>query len=140
MHSLELSNVTFGYETASTVLFRDLGDAPDPAGWEGWDGDRFVVAECGEQLEFAWLTAWDTEDDAREFEAAYAGIAEAVAGRAGHGARPQTRREEREVVVASPGLRDWGAADTDLVAAMGRIVATSLTDVVPAGQPGVSGA
>ena len=35
------------------------------------------------------------------------------------------------VAAHRPGLRDWGAADEDLVAAMGRIVAISLTDTIP---------
>ena len=94
-------------ELQMSVLFRDLGKVPVPAAWEGWDGDRFLVAECDGQLEFAWLTSWDTEPDAREFESAYAGIASAVATRAGYGAPPRALRDAREVVVVSAGLSEW---------------------------------
>lgn len=39
----------------------------------GWSGDRFslFVAHEGRDTVFAWLTAWDSERDAAEFEAAY---------------------------------------------------------------------
>jgi len=96
-------------ELQMSVLFRDLGDAQAPAAWEGWDGDRFLVAECSGQIEFAWLTAWDSEEDAREFEAAYGEIALAAASRAGFEAPPLARRGMREVVVTSTGLLELGA-------------------------------
>jgi hypothetical protein len=70
-----------------SVLFRDL-------------------AQCGARLEFVWLTAWDREGDAEEFAEAYAGIAPAVADRAGHDAPPELTRSGREVSVATPALRD----------------------------------
>lgn len=89
-----------------SVLFRDLGDDPSPDVWQGWDGDRFLVAQCGARLEFVWLTAWDREGDAEEFAEAYAGIAPAVADRAGHDAPPELTRSGREVSVATPALRD----------------------------------
>lgn len=41
--------------------------------WEGWDGDRWITAQCEEQ-EIAWLTSWDTESDAIEFKKALAGV------------------------------------------------------------------
>jgi hypothetical protein len=40
----------------------------------GWDGDRLMALERGGDLTLVWLTAWDTEDDAREFFAGYAEI------------------------------------------------------------------
>lgn len=94
-----------------SVLFRDLsGDAPpSPDAWQGWDGDRFLVARCETGLEFVWLTAWDSEEDAEEFREAYAQIAPTVAARAGHAVVPEALRSEQEVVVATAGL--GGLAD-----------------------------
>jgi len=104
-----------------SVLFRDLGAAPSPDVWQGWDGDRFLVAECGTQLDFAWLSAWDRERDAEEFATAYAGIASAVAERAGHGAPPELLRSGREVTVATGALRGL-AGELGALAARRRIV------------------
>lgn len=100
--SFEHSN-TIG-ELQMSVLFRDLGDGLEPAAWEGWDGDRFLVAECAGALEFVWLTAWDTDRDAREFEVAYGEIAARAAARAGLATSPTARRSNREVVVTTAGL------------------------------------
>lgn len=89
-----------------SVLFRDhAGEAgADAAIWQGWDGDRFLAADCDGTLEFLWITAWDSEEDAREFEEGYRTIRHGVARRAGLGGPPDTAREGREVVVWSPGL------------------------------------
>jgi len=40
----------------------------------GWDGDRLIALARAEEMALVWLTAWDSEDDAREFFAAYAEI------------------------------------------------------------------
>ena len=38
----------------------------------GWDGDRYAVFEGPkDRLGLVWLSTWDSEDDAREFTAAY---------------------------------------------------------------------
>ncbi len=39
---------------------------------EGWDGDRFVVLEDDKNTAmYAWVSTWDSEDDAKEFAEAY---------------------------------------------------------------------
>jgi hypothetical protein len=91
-------------ELGLSVLFRDLSEAPDPSAWQGWDGDRYLVARCGDRRELLWLTAWDEPVDAGEFEAAYREIAAAVAARAGMVAPPRVRRVGDEVHVVSAGL------------------------------------
>ena len=93
-------------ELGLSVLFRDLAETTSAEVWEGWDGDRYLVAECGERREFVWIAAWDSERDAAEFEAAYRGIAAAVAKRAGLPAPPEIRRIEREVHVTTGGLAE----------------------------------
>jgi hypothetical protein len=84
------------------VLLQDLGSAAVSAkASEGWDGDRYLAARCGEQLAFAWWTTWDSEDDAAEFADAYAAIAPAVQARAGLAATPRAVRDGKRVLVAS---------------------------------------
>jgi hypothetical protein len=40
----------------------------------GWDGDRYAVFEGpDDRLGLVWLSTWDSDDDAREFLASYAG-------------------------------------------------------------------
>ena len=40
---------------------------------DGWDGDKYAVFEgSDDRLGLVWLSTWDTDDDAREFLAAYA--------------------------------------------------------------------
>ncbi|MHC4913660.1 MAG: hypothetical protein ACYTE5_11785, partial [Planctomycetota bacterium] len=47
-------------ELEISVLFRDLASDPSEDVWVGWDGDRYLVAECDEQPAILWLTAWDS--------------------------------------------------------------------------------
>ena len=76
----------------------DLGTLPTPAGWSeigrnvlgefqlsvllrrhggkpiaaGWDGDRYAVFEGpDDKLGLAWLSTWDSDDDARDFARQY---------------------------------------------------------------------
>lgn len=93
-------------ELGLSVLFRDLGGEIPPAVWEGWDGDRYLVAECGAHRDFVWVTSWDSEDDAVEFEAAYRDIAPSIALRGELAAAPQTERIGREVHIATSGLAE----------------------------------
>jgi hypothetical protein len=87
-----------------SVLFSELGTAASEQAWQGWNGDRYLVARCDGRLEFLWLTEWDSQSDALEFEVAYRAIAAAVAQRAGHAAPPLARREGQQVIVTTPGL------------------------------------
>jgi hypothetical protein len=48
----------------------------------GWDGDRLIALARDDEVALVWLTAWDTEDDARDFFETYAAI---LAGRLGAG-------------------------------------------------------
>jgi hypothetical protein len=56
----------------------------------GWDGDRMMALAHGNELALVWLTAWDSEDDAKEFAAAWTAI---VASR-----RPGTAATRGDVV------------------------------------------
>ena len=89
-----------------SVLLRDLGEDPSPESWQGWDGDRYLAAECRGRREFLWLTYWDTAADAEDFEIAYRNIAAAVAQRGNLPTLPQTLREGRRVVVHTEGLAE----------------------------------
>ena len=51
------------------VLLRKHGGKSAAA---GWDGDRYAVFEGPkDRLGLVWLSTWDSEEDAREFTAAY---------------------------------------------------------------------
>jgi hypothetical protein len=57
-------------EMQLAVLLRRHGGKPAAA---GWDGDRYAVFEGPEgRLGLAWLSTWDSEEDAREFARGYA--------------------------------------------------------------------
>ena len=57
-------------EMQLAVLLRRHGGKPAAA---GWDGDRYAVFEGPEgKLGLAWLSTWDSEEDAREFARGYA--------------------------------------------------------------------
>jgi len=87
-------------ELQISILFRDLAEDPDPAIWEGWNGDRYLVADCAGQTEWVWWTAWDSAQDAAEFADAYRKLAPAVAARAGS-ALPVVALAQRTYVVAT---------------------------------------
>jgi hypothetical protein len=75
-------------ELGIAILLADLAApdrAPPASASEGWAGDRYLAARCNDQREFVWLTLWDSEADAREFESAYLLVASARA------AHPVTR-------------------------------------------------
>ena len=91
-------------ELEISVLFRDLAEEPSEDAWVGWDGDRYLVAECDERPAILWLTAWDSRSDALEFEAAYQRILAALVTRTGMAAPPTVHRSEREVLVYSDAL------------------------------------
>jgi hypothetical protein len=91
-------------ELEISVLFRDLATDPSEDAWAGWDGDRYLVAECDERPAILWLTAWDSRSDALEFEAAYRDILAALVARAGLPTAPNVTRSELEVLVHSDEL------------------------------------
>lgn len=86
-------------ELGVSVLLRDLGGDVAPEAWQGWHGDRYLAARCGDRRAFVWISHWDSEADAVEFETAYTGIAAAVAERAGLAAAPRVERRGAEVHV-----------------------------------------
>jgi hypothetical protein len=89
-------------ELQLSILLSRLAKPPvGEAAWIGWDGDRYLAARCDGRLALLWLTAWDSEDDAAEFEVAYAGVAQGLADEAGLESPLQGIRVEREVVLAS---------------------------------------
>lgn len=91
-------------ELGIRALFEDHGEGVAEAVWEGWDGDRYRTLRCDGVVGFVWITLWDDEDDAAEFESAYAAIAPSVARRAGLADVPRVRREGREVRLSTASL------------------------------------
>jgi hypothetical protein len=91
-------------ELQISVLFRDLSEDPDPAIWEGWNGDRYLVADCAGRTEWVWWTAWDSATDAAEFADAYLELAPAVAARASSDLPVLVRMDAIYIVVTSSGF------------------------------------
>ena len=73
--------------------------------WDGWNGDRWIAVECSHFREVAWLTSWDTDRDAGEFESAFRVIAADWQRRAELRSPLVAERHGREVIVASGGLQ-----------------------------------
>ncbi|HME73882.1 MAG TPA: hypothetical protein VKM54_29080 [Myxococcota bacterium] len=94
-------------EFGLSVLLKDLAPRempPDPTAWEGWNGDRYLVARCNGRREFLWLTLWDSEQDASEFEAAYWNVTGSLCARAGYPVPPALTRRGSEVLIVTPGI------------------------------------
>ena len=92
-------------ELLLSIWLRSLDSTTDQSAWNGWDGDRWMVAECGLSREVAWLTSWDTEQDAVEFEKAVTKVASEWQWRANLKSALTTSVRGREVVITSGGLR-----------------------------------
>lgn len=63
-----------GCDVAGEYLIRSMGEALVGAeqgarAAEGWGGDLFCSYKKGSQEGLVWMTVWDTENDAKEFEA-----------------------------------------------------------------------
>jgi hypothetical protein len=98
-----LSEDTMG-ELGISLWLRSIHPATDASAAEGWDGDRWIALECTDGKEIAWLTSWDTPEDAIEFEQAIEAIAEELQQRAELHSLVVSNRDGREVVVASSSL------------------------------------
>jgi heme-degrading monooxygenase HmoA len=118
LHAALPANCRFVIENSAgelgiAILLADLAApdrAPPASASEGWAGDRYLAARCNDRREFVWLTLWDSEADAREFESAYLLIASAVRARANLRDTPIAWREGREVRIASPALAPHAGA------------------------------
>lgn len=95
---------TMGELTLSLWL-RSLDSHAAQQAWDGWDGDRWIAVECPHSREIAWLTSWDTDRDAGEFENAFRVIAADWQRRAELRSPLVAERREREVIVTSGGLQ-----------------------------------
>jgi hypothetical protein len=92
-------------ELLVSLWLRSLNSSIDQAAWNGWDGDRWVIADCGQSREVAWLTSWDTEQDAREFERAVTKVAPEWQWRANLKSDIALDLRGRDVIVWTSGLR-----------------------------------
>lgn len=65
---------TLGELTIRILLERFVARPRATAIAAGWDGDRMLAVTRGDRIALVWLTSWDTEQDAGDFFAAWAGI------------------------------------------------------------------
>jgi hypothetical protein len=113
-------------ELGISVLLRDLDENADPEVWMGWDGDRYLVAECDGRPELLWLTLWDSQTDAIEFEAAYRDLGGTLVSRSSLSVAPVVVRDGREVLIYS---RGFAKSAGDLVATAPRRSVASLREL-----------
>jgi hypothetical protein len=62
-------------ELGTAIFFESLLETPRPEAPAGWGGDRLMAWTEGARTLVVWATAWDREQDAREFEDAAAAAA-----------------------------------------------------------------
>jgi hypothetical protein len=92
-------------ELLLSLWFRSLDPATEQAVWNGWDGDRWMVMQCGQSQELAWLTSWDTEQDAVDFVIALRKVGFEWQRRANLPSRVGIDVRGKEVIVTTDGLR-----------------------------------
>ena len=68
-------------ELGTALLLESIDSKTRPEASQGWSGDVFRAWSEGDRILIAWATAWDTEQDAREFEDAAAAAAFVINGR-----------------------------------------------------------
>lgn len=95
---------TMGEFTLSLWL-RDLNFLVMQQAWIGWDGDRSLAAECGSARVIAWVTGWDTERDAQEFEEAFHRVAPYWQRHAELPSPLVAERHKNDVIIVSEELR-----------------------------------
>ncbi|HEY3227167.1 MAG TPA: hypothetical protein VGK61_09270 [Planctomycetota bacterium] len=107
-------------ELGTAILIESLQEKSRPEASAGWGGDLLMAWAEGGKVLVVWATAWDREEDAREFEDAAAAVAFAVNGR-DNGARAFVVRRGRSAAIIlncpdglKPGLIDalWKGART----------------------------
>jgi hypothetical protein len=100
-----IGNNTLGEFGTRFVLEQGMGVYDAHVLAEGWNGDRYQVYERGTNgpAALVWMTAWETEPQATEFEAAYKKVVEKRAVTPAPGLR--IHREGKHVtIVQSPDL------------------------------------
>jgi hypothetical protein len=79
----ELTEETTLGELIVEILFERFVDTTRArAVAAGWDGDRMIALTKGAEIGVVWMTSWDTENDAVEFEKAYREVLSRKHGRA----------------------------------------------------------
>jgi len=69
-----VDETTLGELVIRILAAQFLPDERASAVAEGWDGDRMSAMIRGDEVALVWMSAWDSEDDAREFFTAYRSI------------------------------------------------------------------
>jgi hypothetical protein len=93
-----LSENTLGELGIDCFVRERLGPGHESAA-PGWAGDRYRAYDRGGRTAIVWVTTWDTDEDAREFEAAAVEMAKLDAARLVAGETSRALRRERDVFV-----------------------------------------
>jgi hypothetical protein len=111
-------------ELTMAVYFKNWGDTHPAAEVTGWGGDLYTVYTRGDAAIGFWLTAWDTEKDAKRFATAYAAT---LASRF-PGSSPWTGKKGAHGVILPDGTV------TGVVQPVGREREVYVVDGAPAGD------
>lgn len=127
---------SFG-ELGIGLMLRQHGTADGVAATAaaGWDGDRYWTFRSGEKGALVWISTWDSEADAAEFEAAVAGPVARLGGSAAGDTASGVQR-------AGSDVRVWLRVPTSLaprvlrrVADVSRREVRTLDSIAPAPEP-----
>src|SRR5215510_10705466 len=102
----EIENDTLG-ELMVRCLFEQFLDPADAAAVaNGWDGDRLVAYQNGEEVAFIWATVRDSQKDAEEFFEKYQKIRPLKNGTASVDSRFYIEERDRSVIIVEGLERD----------------------------------
>ncbi|HTF55874.1 MAG TPA: hypothetical protein VK661_01280 [Planctomycetota bacterium] len=118
-------------ELGAAILIESLQEKPRPEAAAGWGGDRLMAWAEGGKVLVVWATAWDREEDAREFEDAAAAVAFGMNRRDDAAKAFVVRRGASAALV----LNCPEALKPDLVAALWKGTLTRGSSSEPFGKP-----
>jgi hypothetical protein len=105
----EIENNVLGELTTRVLFEQFLSKDEARVAAEGWDGDRFVAFNRGDEVAFIWASVWDSDEDAAEFDRGYRRLLEKKYPGAPFAAAHVERRDRRVIVIE--GLNTNGAKD-----------------------------
>jgi len=118
-------------ELGTAVVIESLQEKPRLEASAGWGGDRLMAWADGGKVLVVWATAWDREEDAREFEDAAAAVAFGM-NRRDDAAKAFVVRRGASVALVLNGSEE---IKSDLVAALWKGTLTRGTASEPFGKP-----
>ena len=111
----EIENDTLGELSVHCLFNQFVGLSAAASVAQGWDGDRFVAYQKGDDVAFIWATIWDSPEDAGEFYDKYQQILQFKYGTASVSSRFYTEKRDHAVIVVEGLERDEIQKTIDIV-------------------------